>query len=177
MAGGRNSEGVVTAVKTVLSAGTGGLDDMMGTVDAEYNDDITLETVAEYLEAHPAEMDEWPTVVIVAPDTDIPGRTGHYGEHWHTVRVWFLTLSRFEDEGSLNPQENLTRRINRSLEAIQRVLEANPRLTIDGTDYADRLFVRHVTRPDFIDKQGTEDDEDWMTGYGYMDVEVQTTLN
>ena len=81
-------------------------------------------------------------------------------------------VSRIEGNESLKPQEKLTRRLARTMEAMVAVLEGTngKHLTVSSVNKADYVFVNEVSRP-VLDLE--EEPEDFLANFSVMDIEVR----
>lgn len=150
MAGTPNPEGVVEAAISVL---TSDLPAKLLSLDSEYNDGITLATVAKFWRNYAAQdqYDEVPACIVTCSEGEIQFRTYRIYDHEFTIHYVFVgndVISGFQ------PQEVLTKRLQRTIRATIEILENKPKLTISGSDYCDRFIVERVNYSDtFTDGQ------------------------
>jgi len=142
----------------------------LNVIDAVYNDEITLDDIAEIRMAPVLEHESLPALIIsglrteqaeefreVSSDAAPVGNFVHYCQ-FHFIIVGSEGLAwtdPFSTSVSLLPVEVLAIRVSRTVEAAINVLTDNQTLQISSVDYADQVFVDEV---DFSDVYVSEDD-------------------
>jgi len=170
MAGSPNSENAVTAIKSILGSD---LAAKLDALDTAYGDDIVLEDPVDYWEQTLPQYDAFPCVVVVCRNTAWIPEQGPYDVHHHQIEIDVVTTDRYAGTESLKPQEELTRRLNRTAEAIVNTLfasAASKKLTVSGTAHADRLYYVSTDR---IQLRGFDDPDLQIMGFVTVNVEVR----
>lgn len=146
MAGSINPEGAINAIRSILIAD---LPAKLNTLDAEYNDGIVLDDPVDYWRAPIERYDNYPACVIVARGSNRPDEYRNDTIQFHELEIQVL-LAGNEATAALLPYELLTVRLQRTIRAIQEVLEAKTHLTVSANDNADHLLVTQIDYSDFF---------------------------
>ena len=145
---------------------------MLNTLDGEYADTLTpMEDIAMRYRAAQRKHTLWPWQVVAAAETEIISRYRHYGVRNHVI--WIETgvrsRSRLAYQGvTLTPSEVATILSQRYSEAVVRVLEADPRLSLT-VGYAKALETR------FSEVRGDPSDEELFEKRSAVLVEITHT--
>lgn len=126
MAGSHDIGATKAAVYSLLNSN---LATMFNTIDTEKGDGITLNDIQHYYLSEKRTVDEYPASLIMGDRAEPVNDELRYGNEVHTIIVAIVETD--DDE------ERLTKRIERSIWAVQRVVEADR--TLGGN--ADYTFI------------------------------------
>lgn len=152
MAGSKDATEVYQRLKTVIQSD---LPAKLDALDAEYDDDIVLEDIAEIRSAPVRRHETFPALVLAATNTNKPDRTRSNDIWVHRFQGLLIVIgdqgtASGGDPAGLMPTEVLVFRSSRTMRGLVEVLEAKPSLTISGTDHCDQIWIDDIDYAEII---------------------------
>ena len=151
MAGNRSSEGVITAIKTILTADLPAKLDLLDTEYGATGDEVLADIAKVWLapqERHQAQ--NVPALVLVAVGTEWLQEYGSEGVYQHSIAME-LILRGNSRTTTLAPEELLTVKLQRTVRGIVETLEAKRQLTVSSTNNCDFIAYEGVAYSELFD--------------------------
>ena len=136
MAGSKNSQVTATKVRAVLEAGWAA---KIAALNASYDDGITMVAVDNWYNSPQRSFGGDLNIVVVAGSTE---REYQGGERINLNEILVGIIAGGNTTvGTLEPQEVVVALLWRYWEAVVEILDANNKLTLSGTNWADETLV------------------------------------
>ncbi|MBT4498063.1 MAG: hypothetical protein HOC74_10100 [Gemmatimonadetes bacterium] len=150
MAGNQNPRYARVALESMM---TNDLPAFLAAIDTEIDDGITLEPIARYYEAPLADYDTFPAALILSESTQYPDEDRSDDIRFHEIQLQVFIYS-IEKINGLLPGEIANERLERTMTAIDQMIEANSTLLVSGTHNADICLQQNVAYSDFTPREG-----------------------
>jgi len=151
MAGTRNPEGVITAMKAILEADTGAKFDALDTEHSASGSEVLADIGKVWLAPQERfQGQDLPALVIVASGTEWLQDFGSEGVYNHTIAME-VVLRGNSRTSAYAPEELLTIKLQRMVRGIIEVLENKRQLTVSSVNYCDFLAFIGVAYSELFD--------------------------